>query len=59
MQDATLSLIGGVIGLLMNKQILDIEEVRNLYFSFGEDLGLTREEAVEAFSEIIQEMNNG
>ena len=53
-----LNLIGSLIGHLMNKQILDIEEVRNMYFEFGEGLGLTREEAVQAFGEIVQELNN-
>jgi hypothetical protein len=42
----------------MNKQILDIEEVRNMYFEFGEGLGLTREEAVQAFGEVVQDLNN-
>jgi len=58
MNDAILSLVGGVIGNLMNKGILDIEEVRNLYFAFGEDLGMTREEAVQAFGEVVQELND-
>jgi hypothetical protein len=58
MNDAILSLIGGVIGNLMNKGILDIEEVRNLYFGFGEDLGMTREEAVQVFGEVVQELND-
>ena len=38
MNDAMLNLIGSLIGHLMNKQILDIEEVRNMYFEFGEGL---------------------
>lgn len=58
MNDALLNLIGSLIGHLMNKQILDIEEVRNMYFEFGEGLGLTREEAVNAFGEAVQEVNS-
>jgi hypothetical protein len=58
MNDAMLNLIGSLIGHLMNKQILDIEEVRNMYFEFGEGLGLTRDQAVQTFGEVVQELNN-